>query len=132
LIVVDTSVWVELFRGTDSPATEALTDLIEGAAQLAITDVIFTELLQGAKNDRKAEHLESHLRTFPLLRSVDLDDSAHAAKLFRDARRRGLTVRNTTDCLIAAPCIRAGAELFHLDADFDRLASVSELKIWHP
>jgi predicted nucleic acid-binding protein len=69
-------------------------------------------------------------RAFPILRLEGLDDFALAAELYRRARQAGVTIRKTLDCLIAAPCVRSGAPLLHADADFDRLASCSSLRIW--
>jgi predicted nucleic acid-binding protein len=60
-----------------------------------------------------------------------LEDFVLAASLYRTARDQGVTIRNTLDCLIAAPCIRTGAPLLHADADFDRLASCSPLRIFN-
>jgi predicted nucleic acid-binding protein len=65
-----------------------------------------------------------------MLRLQDLDDFRLAAELYRFARSKGVTIRKTLDCLIAAPCIRANASLLHADADFDRLATCSALRIF--
>jgi predicted nucleic acid-binding protein len=73
--------------------------------------------------------LDAHLQAFPSLRLESLEDFALAADLHRSARRRGLAIRKTLDCLIAAPCVRTGAPLLHADADFDRLASCTSLRI---
>jgi len=51
---------------------------------------------------------------------------------YRTARRHGVTIRKTLDCLIAAPCVRAAAPLLHADADFDRLATCTPLRIYEP
>ena len=67
---------------------------------------------------------------FPILSLEGLDDFALAASLYRTARREGVTIRKTLDCLIAAPCVRTGAPLLHADADFDRLASCTSLRIF--
>ena len=105
-------------------------ELIEGGDPVALTDVIVTEILQGLRSDDEAELVERHLRAFPVLRLEGLDDFALAASLYRTARGQGVTIRNTLDCLIAAPCIRTGAPLLQSDADFDRLASCSPLRIF--
>ena len=89
-----------------------------------------TEVLQGLTSDREARRVERELRSFPILRLGGLDDFALAASLYRRARRAGLTLRNAIDCLIAAPCIRTGAAILHADADFDRLASCTELRVY--
>lgn len=132
MIVVDTSVWIDVLSGRRTRAAQRCVGLIEGGEPVALTDVIFTELLQGMGSDGEARTLEQHLRAFPVLRLEGLDDFALAASLYRKARQQGVTIRNTLDCLIAAPCIRSGAPLLHADADFDRLASCSKLRIFDP
>lgn len=129
MIVIDSSVWVDVFRGVDSAEARMCLEMIERGERVAITEVVFTEVLQGISDERQAAHVESHMRAFPILKLDDLDAWSLAAELYRSARRNGDTIRNTTDCLIAAPCIRANAVLLHRDSDFDRLASCSELKV---
>ena len=130
MIVVDTSVWIDVLGGRRTGQARRCVELIEGGDPVALTDVIFAEILQGLRSDDEAELVERHLRAFPVLRLEGLDDFALAASLYRTARSQGVTIRNTLDCLIAAPCIRTGAPLLHADADFDRLASCSPLRIF--
>jgi predicted nucleic acid-binding protein len=130
VIVVDTSVWVDVLRGVDSPSAARCVELIEDGAPVALTDVILTEILQGIDSEREARLAERHLRAFPILRLESLDDFSLAAELYRSARRAGVTVSKTIDCLIAAPCVRTGASLLHADADFDRLATCTQLKVF--
>jgi hypothetical protein len=130
VIVVDTSVWIDGLNGIPALQAERCVELIEPGEPIALTDVILTEVLQGLRSDREASLVERHLRAFPILRLQDLDDFALAGKLYRAARRAGVTIRKTMDCLIAAPCVRTGAPLFHADQDFDRLATCTPLRIW--
>lgn len=130
MIVVDTSVWIDVLGGRRTRQARRCVELIEGGDPVALTDVIFAEILQGLRSEDEARLVERHLRAFPVLRLEALDDFALAASLYRTARREGLTIRNTLDCLIAAPCVRTGAPLLHSDADFDRLASCSPLRIF--
>ena len=130
MIVVDTSVWIDVLRGTDSAAAGRCVELIEDGAPVAITDVILAELLQGVRSDSDAAVLERQMRAFPVLRLETLDDFSLAARLYRTARAAGVTINKTIDCLIAAPCVRTGASLLHADADFDRLASCTALRVF--
>jgi predicted nucleic acid-binding protein len=130
VIVVDTSVWIEVLNNTPAPQAQRCVQLLESGEPIALTDVILTEVLQGLRSDREAALVERHLRAFPILRLEDLDDFVLAAKLYRAARRAGVTIRKTLDCLIAAPCVRTGAPLLHADQDFDRLATCTPLRIW--
>jgi hypothetical protein len=130
VIVVDTSVWIDVLNDTPAPQAQRCVGLIESGEPIALTDVILAEVLQGLRSDREAALVERHLRAFPILRVEDLDDFVLAARLYRAARRVGVTVRKTLDCLIAAPCVRTGAPLLHADEDFDRLATCTPLRIW--
>jgi predicted nucleic acid-binding protein len=130
VIVVDTSVWIDVLGGRRTQKALRCVELIEGGEPVALTDVIFTEVLQGLRTEEEAELVERHLRAFPVLRLEGLDDFALAAGLYRTARAEGVTIRKALDCLIAAPCVRTGAPLLHDDADFDRLASCTSLRIF--
>jgi predicted nucleic acid-binding protein len=87
------------------------------------------EILQGLRSEREASRVHQRLLAFPILRLRELDDFVLAAKLYRTARRAGITIRRTLDCLIAAPCVRTGSPVLHADRDFDRLASCTPLRI---
>lgn len=130
MIVVDTSVWIDLLRGGESPTVSRCVELIEDGAPIALTDIVLTEILQGLPFEREARLVERQMRAFPVLRLESLDDFSLAAQLYRNARRAGVTIGKTIDCLIAAPCVRTGASLLHADADFDRLATCTPLKVF--
>lgn len=132
MIVVDTSVWIDVLNDVSSPQAERCVALIEDGEPVALTDIVFTEILQGLRSEREVRLVERHLRSFPILRLDGLEDFALAAELYRSARRAGVTIRKTLDCLIAAPCVRTGAPLLHADADFDRLAGCTPLRLWSP
>ncbi len=92
--------------------------------------MILTEILRGMRSDGEAWQVEDHLRGFPILRLESVDGFSLAASLYRQARRAGITMRKTLDCLIAAPCVRDGIPILHSDADFDRLATCTPLEIF--
>jgi predicted nucleic acid-binding protein len=130
MIVVDTSVWIDVFNENATPQARRAVELIEDGEPVALTDVILTEILQGLRTEEEARLVESRLCAFPILRLDGVEDFVLAAELYRSARRAGVTVRKTLDCLIAAPCVRTGAPLLHNDADFDRLASCTPLRLF--
>jgi predicted nucleic acid-binding protein len=129
IVVVDTSVWIDFFRGATTPVVQRFVALVDDDAGIAITDVILTEILQGLRSAADVRRVERRLSPFEMLRLEQLDDFRRAAALYRGARRKGLTIRRTLDCLIASVCIREDAALLHADSDFDRLASCSALRL---
>jgi predicted nucleic acid-binding protein len=130
VIVVDTSVWIDVLNERDSPPAKRCVELIQAGEPIALTDIVITEILQGLRSDREARLVERYLRAFPILRLEGINDFVLAAELYRRARRAGVTIRKTLDCLIAAPCVRTGAPLLHADTDFDRLAKCTPLRVF--
>lgn len=131
MIVVDTTVWIDFFDGRDEPHVRSLEQLVGLDEGIALTDVILTEILQGLRSEADVQRVERHLAPFEMLRLESIDDFRLAATLHRTARSRGITIRKTIDCLIAAVCVRESVPILHHDADFDRLASCTDLMV-HP
>lgn len=130
MIVVDTTVWIDFFNGAGTPEEIHLQQLIAAETSVALTDLIFCEILQGIREDATFARTRSLLLLYPILRMEELETFEHAARIYRTCRRQGLTVRKTIDCLIAALCIAEDAELFHKDADFGTIARVVPLRIY--
>ncbi|MDH3500712.1 MAG: PIN domain nuclease [Acidimicrobiia bacterium] len=130
MIVVDTTVWVDFFNDRSGSHVATLVDLVERDDDVRLTDVILTEILQGLRNDSDVRRVEQHLGAFDILRLDSLDDFRRAAELYRTARRAGVTVRRTLDCLIASLCVREEAPILHNDGDFDLLATCTDLAVY--
>ena len=131
MIVVDTTVWIDFLEGRGTAFDRHLTELVEDDAPLGLVDIIYAEVLQGIRDEGRYLRTRRSLRAHPILRPRGLETFETAANLYRTARRRGLTIRRSVDCLIAATCLESGAEIYHNDRDFDALAKVSELVVYH-
>jgi predicted nucleic acid-binding protein len=130
MIAVDTSVWIDLFRENGTPQAKFLERSLNLEDEdFALTDLVLTELLQGLNTERDVLRMERRIADFTVLRLEDLADFRAAAAMYRAARQEGITIRRTTDCLIAAVCVREGVALLHSDVDFDRLATVTPLSV---
>ena len=104
MILVDSSVWIDYFRGTVTPQTDRLDSLL-GNEPVAIGDLILAEVLQGFTSDRD---FNKALRLMTALHVVELggqDMAIQAARNFRTLRALGVTVRKTIDTLIATCAI---------------------------
>jgi hypothetical protein len=132
VIVVDTTVWIDFLGARGTSFDRHLTELIEGDAPVALVDIMYLEILQGIRDDEVYDRVRMSLLAHPILRPRHLATFESAALLYRRARRRGLTIRRSADCLIAATCLEAGAAIYHNDRDFDALARVSDLSIYRP
>jgi predicted nucleic acid-binding protein len=131
-VLVDTSAWIEYLRGTDSPYTTYVREAIRADTPLAWTEPILYELTAGARSPRRGDDLRALLLRGPILAVDGLQDWEVAAQLYRSARARGLTVRSSIDCLIAAVALRTANPVLARDRDFEALAQVSDLAIEHP
>ncbi|HET8741226.1 MAG TPA: PIN domain nuclease [Gaiella sp.] len=129
MIVVDTSAWIELLRGTGSPVHRRLRAALRGDEEVCVTEVVIAEILAGARTPQRTEELRGMLLGFTLLPLDGLDGFEQAAALYRACRWAGETVRSIADCLVAVPAIRAGAPVLHADRDFPTLARHTPLEV---
>lgn len=126
MILVDTSVWIELFRESTDLDLESLLDLEEIVTCLPVIQ----EVLQGFDDQRAYRIAEEAMNALPIVESPMSAAVFHSAvELYRTARRAGLTVRSSTDCLIGACALRNSLTVLHHDRDFDALARISPLQV---
>lgn len=125
MVLVDTSVWIGVFRKTAPLALEKLVDFDDVVTCLPVVQ----EVLQGFHDERGFVLAREAMYALPMVESpmpAPLFDEA--VMLYRAARRGGFTVRSGVDCLIAACAIRHGLDVLHHDRDYDALAKVSPLR----
>jgi len=128
-ILVDTSVWIDFFNGIKSAPSEILHKMIEAENSVCISDIILAETQQGFRSDKDFESAKMHLLLFPVYSLQSPDGYLKAAQLYRMCRKKGITVRKTIDCLIAQTAIDHQLILLHHDDDFDKIASVPDLRV---
>jgi len=118
MILVDSSVWIDYFRGIQSLQTDRLHALL-GNEPIATGDFVLTEVLQGFGSAQDFNHGKKVLTSLPIIELVGGDIAIQAANNFRTLRLLGITVRKTIDTLIATSCIEKGLALLYSDKDFD-------------
>jgi len=125
VILVDTSVWIEVFRARRPLDLEASVDLDEVVTCLPIVQ----EILQGFREENAYRRARDSMLSFPIVESpLGSDVFLDAVGLYRAVRRSGRTVRSSVDCLVAACAIRHDLEVLHRDRDYAALARVSALR----
>jgi predicted nucleic acid-binding protein len=125
VVLVDTSIWIEVFARPQRLQLDALVDLDDVVTVLPVVQ----EVLQGFRDERAFAIARSAMLAFPILESpLSAETFVEAAQLYRSARRAGVTVRSSVDCLIAACAIRHNASVLHRDRDYTGLARVSPLR----
>lgn len=118
MILVDSSVWVDFFRGAATPQAERLDELL-GSEPLTVGDLILAEVLQGFSHERDFEQARKLLTALDVIDIGGHEVAVQAARNFRVLRSRGVTVRKTIDTLIATRCIESDYALLYSDRDFD-------------
>lgn len=127
--LVDTSVWIDFFNGRDTSGRIALRKLIATGADIYLCPTILQEVLQGIKDDKDYEIVKVNLLSFTMLEMNPVEAAVKAANLYRELRKKGLTIRKSNDCLIAIHAILYDLSLLHNDSDFDLIAAKTDLKL---
>jgi predicted nucleic acid-binding protein len=125
VILVDTSVWIEVLRARRPLDLESVVDFDD----VAICLPVIQEVLQGFRDEAAYRRARESMLSLPIVESPLAEDVfVEAVDLYRSARRAGVTVRSSVDCLIAACAIRHDLEVMHRDRDYAALAEVSALR----
>ena len=125
MVLVDTSVWVEVFRRPSRLSLGVVADIEEVVTCLPVVQ----EVLQGFRDERAFRTAREAMWAFPIVESpLSSEIFEEAVRLYRAARRAGLTVRSGVDCLIAACAVRHGLTVAHHDRDFESIAEICPLQ----
>ncbi len=131
MVLVDSTVWIDFFSARQAPHVQALEMLIEERNDICICGVVLTEVLQGLQNDieyKKTKELFHNLILLPMSHQTFI----HSAEIYRFLRKKGVTIRNSVDCMIAAVAIENKVPLLHNDKDFIPIEKHCGLKIYRP
>ena len=117
MILVDTTVWIDFFSARSYPHVKTLENLILNREDICLCGIILTEVLQGIRKDsefNRSRDLLANLVFLPMQYSIFL----LSAEIYRNLRRKGITIRKPVDCMIAAVAIEHDIPLLHNDKDF--------------
>ena len=122
MVLVDTSIWIELLAGRLSMRQAEL-------PQLVACGPVVQEVLQGLRPDPASEAFREAFLAIPVVSDpIPLDLILAAAEIYRQGRRRGIPIRSSVDCLIAAIAIANGTPVWHRDRDFTAIARYTPLE----
>jgi predicted nucleic acid-binding protein len=126
MLLIDTSVWISLFRDRTGQVRQKLEALISDR-EVLLTRLTQLELLQGSLNEKEWTLLSTYLETQDYVEPTG-DSWQAAARIYYDLRRQGLTVRSPVDCCIAQAALEHDLLLIHDDRDFETIAQVRSLQ----
>jgi len=131
MILVDTSVLIDFFRGSANKSVHDFKEIIRHQTPFGISSVIYQEVLQGVKSKKEFDALNEYLSTQHFFNPRDqLTSYADAAMIFYKCRRSGITIHSTIDCLIAQTALEHKLLLLHNDKDFTAMAPVIGLRLY--
>jgi len=128
IMLVDTSVWVNFFKGNPTSASLHLKEILSNTL-IATCPTIVQEVLQGIKHDKDFAKTINLFDEMLQLKEDQYQLSIDAARIYRQLRNKGITIRKPNDCLIAAYAIKNKVALLHDDRDFDFIASKTSLEV---
>ncbi len=125
MILVDTSVWIHILKDKDGKMVQAFRK--KTASEIIVfSRFIQIELLQGAKDEFEWKRLDDYLSSQYYLEANE-NTWRHAARIYFELRKSGITVSSTIDCCIACIAMEAKALLLHRDHDFEKIAGIRPL-----
>jgi len=133
MILVDSSVLIDHFRGTTNPQTGQLQRWLsgkDGPPDIGVADLAVFEVVRGFPTAATQARARDLLLALEVVEIGGLDNALQAAALYQRLRKTGRTVRSPIDVLLASYCMTHGHTLLHRDADFESLKTLGGLDTW--
>jgi hypothetical protein len=126
VILVDTSIWIEMLNGRMGLHLDP-----EQLLRFAVCGPVVQEILQGLRPCAASAKVRDALQVMPSLSDpLPMELFLDAAEIYREGRRRGVTIRSSNDCLIAAIAIVNGVPVWHKDRDYTQIARYTSLRVF--
>jgi len=122
-LLIDTSVWIDFFKGNENQQVITLTEYIENDYPVFLCPTIVQEILQGITNESKYRKVKEYLLCLNILNDDSLESALGAVKIYRRLRSKGITIRKSNDCIIAQYAFKYSLNILHKDRDFDLITN---------
>jgi predicted nucleic acid-binding protein len=131
MILVDTSVLIDFFKGFKTEGSQKFKSVLQRGIPFGINSFILQEVLQGAASEKEFSLLKKYLLTQRFYHLKDpVSSFVNASRLYMDCRKKGITIKSTIDCLIAETAIEHDLSLLHSENDFVAMSQVIPLKFF--
>jgi predicted nucleic acid-binding protein len=131
MILVDSSVWIDFFRGgRDAPSIALAQCLGDSSIEVGMADLVLFEVMRGFRDGPLMRNAQALMSALPQVEIGGAEHALKAAERYRHLRTRGRTVCSPIDVLLANYCITHGHVLLHRDADFESLQTLGGLDTW--
>ena len=133
MILVDSSVLIDHFRGTINAQTQQLERWLtgeDGPPDIGVADLVIFEVVRGFSTASAQARVRDLLLNLEVMEIGGLENALQAATFYQRLRQSGRTVRSPIDVLLASYCMTHGHTLLHRDADVESLKTLGGLETW--
>jgi len=116
-LLVDSTIWIDFLGGRKTAQTEKLKQSIQNRDEVCCCGFVLAEVLQGVRDDKEFMAVKQRLENLIYLED-DRSTFELGATIYRELRRKGITIRNSVDCLISAVVIQHGVNFLENDRDY--------------
>jgi len=127
-VLIDSSAWIEFLNGNPSRTAEEVSTLLGSDHVLSTCGLIVTEVLQGLRRDSGFARVVSLFEDLDFLEPAGIGTYLRAAEVYRELRKRGITVRSAIDCILAALAEEHGCSVLARDRDLEAILGSGLLK----
>ncbi|MDR1894888.1 MAG: PIN domain nuclease [Spirochaetales bacterium] len=133
MILVDTSILIGYLKGKNEYPFNEMDKIIDNDIPYGINNLIYQEILQGARNQKEFNLLKEYLNTLPFYElKFDKKSYENAALINIKCREQGITIRSTIDLIIAETAIEHNLCIYHDDNDYRNMSKIiKELKLYN-
>jgi predicted nucleic acid-binding protein len=128
MVIVDTSAWIEYFKGGIPHIVEKVDQCLERDL-VGIGDLVYCEIMQGLRAPRQRSQISTLLLSLPQFDMVGFSIAEKSAANYRLLKSKGITIRKTIDVLIGTFCAENGLRIVHRDSDFELMAKPIGLEV---
>ena len=131
MILVDSGVWIDFFRGERGAPGKALTQCLgDSSMEVGMADLVLFEVMRGFREGTLMREAQALMSALPQVEIGGTEHVLQAAERYRLLRAQGRTVRSPIDVLLASYCMTHGHMLLHRDTDFESLKTLGGLETW--
>ena len=116
-LLVDSTVFIDFFRGRETAQTSRLEQCFQNGDDICYCGFVLLEVLQGIRDEKELVTVKHQFENLIYLED-DRSTFELGATIYRELRRKGITIRNSIDCLIVATVIQHGVNFLENDRDY--------------
>lgn len=127
-VLIDSSAWIEFLNGSPSRTSDEVSKLLGDESEICTCGIVVTEVLQGLRREAGYPKVVELFADLTFCEAAGLGTYVRAAEVYRELRRRGITVRSTIDCLIAIIAEEQECVILARDRDLAAISGSGLLK----